>query len=150
VAVNRPPVPSSCLPQPQRLKSVAEFPGPHIQPPDDDADLDADGEADAAELRPSRSARKRHAEGLQRLGVRLTQLRAVQLHALNLPAPLLEAVLETQRLRSRAALARARQYIGRLMRDLDPQPIEQALAALLPPAPAGPRRARRPKPGRVP
>ena len=79
--------------------------------------------------RPSRSARKRDAEALQRLGVELTRLKPSQLQALTLPESLLEAVLEAQRLRSRAALARQRQYIGRLMRDIDPAPIERALAA---------------------
>ncbi len=80
--------------------------------------------------RPSRSSRKRDAEALQRLGVRLTALKPVQLQSLELPETLLEAVLEAQRLRSRVALARQRQYIGRLMRDLDPAPIELALARM--------------------
>jgi len=79
------------------------------------------------EQRPSRSARKRRAEALQRLGERLLTLTPQQLQRIALPAPLLEAVLETQRLRSRSASARARQYIGRLMRELDPEPIERAL-----------------------
>jgi ribosome-associated protein len=78
--------------------------------------------------RPSRSARKRNAEALQRLGERLLGLRPQQLLRLALPAELLEVILETQRLRSRSAHARARQYIGRLMRDIDPAPIERALA----------------------
>jgi ribosome-associated protein len=77
---------------------------------------------------PSRSARKRTAEALQRLGERLLGLKPQQLQRFDLPPELLEAILETQRLRSRAAHARARQYIGRLMRDIDPLPIERALA----------------------
>jgi ribosome-associated protein len=81
-----------------------------------------------AVARPSRSARKRQAIALQELGVRLTLLRPAQLSELALPEELLAAVLEAQRLRSRAAIARQRQYIGRLMRALDPAPIEQALA----------------------
>src|SRR5579863_6506630 len=72
--------------------------------------------------RPSRSARKRQATALQELGVRLTALRPARLAELGLPEELLVAVLEAQRLRSRAALARQRQYIGRLMRALDPAP----------------------------
>jgi ribosome-associated protein len=48
---------------------------------------------------------------------------------LQLPEILLEAILEAQRLRSRVALARQHQYIGRLMRDVDAEPIERALAA---------------------
>jgi len=82
--------------------------------------------------RPSRSARKRQAEALQKLGVGLTRmqpakLRELQQH-LHLPDALFEALLEVHRLRSGPALARQRQYIGRLMRGVDPLPIEQALA----------------------
>jgi ribosome-associated protein len=77
--------------------------------------------------RPSRSARKRAAEHAQKLGVRLTALREDQLQALELPAELLEALREARRLRGHSALARHHQYIGRLMRELDPEPIERAL-----------------------
>jgi ribosome-associated protein len=78
--------------------------------------------------RPSRSARKRNAEALQRLGERLLGLKPQQLQRFELPPVLLEALLETQKLRSRSAHARARQYIGRLMREIDPLPIERTLA----------------------
>jgi ribosome-associated protein len=56
-------------------------------------------------------------------------MRPAQLLRLQLPEELLEAILEAQRLRSRVALGRQRQYIGRLMRDIDAEPIERALAA---------------------
>jgi len=56
-------------------------------------------------------------------------MRPAQLLRLQLPGELLEAILEAQRLRSRVALGRQRQYIGRLMRDIDAEPIERALAA---------------------
>ena len=82
--------------------------------------------------RPSRSARKRSAEAVQRLGERLLTLKPQQLRQLELPPILLESILETQALRSRSAHARARQYIGRLMREIDPVPIERALAAHVP------------------
>jgi ribosome-associated protein len=95
---------------------------------DDERTVD---DAAAADERPSRSARKRHALALQKLGVRLTRLPDTQLQALPLPEELLDAVLEARRLRSRAALARQQQYIGRLMRQIDPAPIEQALDATL-------------------
>ncbi len=84
--------------------------------------------------RPSRSARKRNAEAVQRLGERLLGLKPQQLQRLDLPPVLLETLLETQALRSRSAHARARQYIGRLMREIDPLPIERALAAQVPEA----------------
>ena len=77
--------------------------------------------------RPSRSARRRAAEHRQKLGVRLISLREAQLRPLALPAELLEALREARRLRGQSALARQRQYIGRLMRTLDPEPIERAL-----------------------
>jgi ribosome-associated protein len=81
------------------------------------------------QLRLSRSARKRQAEALQRLGVQLIRLPAAKLLQLPMPQELQAALLEAQRLRSRAALARQRQYIGRLMRAVDAEPLEQALAA---------------------
>jgi ribosome-associated protein len=84
--------------------------------------------------RPSRSARKRHAEAMQRLGERLLGLKPQHLQRLDLPPILLETILETQTLRSRSAHARARQYIGRIMRDIDPLPIERALAVYAPEA----------------
>jgi ribosome-associated protein len=77
--------------------------------------------------RPSRTARKRAAEHAQKLGVRLSTLREEQLQALGLPSELLEALHEARRLRGHSALARQYQYIGRLMREIDLEPIERAL-----------------------
>jgi len=91
---------------------------PPIDPPDDEMDTDA---------RPSRSARKRAAEQLQRLGVRLLTLKDAQLLALELPETLLEAIIEARRLKPGPALARHYQYIGKLMRGIDTAPLEQAL-----------------------
>jgi ribosome-associated protein len=79
--------------------------------------------------RPSRSARKREAEAAQRLGVRLVELRETELTGLALPEPLLNAIRELRRLKSRSAQARQRQFVGRLMREVDPEPIERVLAA---------------------
>ena len=92
----------------------------------------ADDDTDASELeeRPSRSQRKREALALQKLGVALTRLTTTQLAMIPLPEELLEAVLEARRLRSRAALARQQQYIGRIMRQIDAAPIERALQTL--------------------
>ena len=84
---------------------------------------------DERSLRPSRSARKREAEAAQRLGVRLVELRDADLSALELPEVLLDAIRELRRLKSRPAQARQRQFVGRLMCDVDPAPIERALAA---------------------
>jgi ribosome-associated protein len=79
--------------------------------------------------RPSKSARKRAAHAAQDLGEALIGLREAELVALALPERLTEAIREARRLTSRAAGARQRQYIGKLMRDVDAEPIRAALAA---------------------
>ena len=79
--------------------------------------------------RESKSARKRAAHAAQELGEELLGLSAAQLEALALPEELADAVRAARRIRSRAALARQRQYIGRLMRSLDLRPVRAALAA---------------------
>jgi ribosome-associated protein len=78
---------------------------------------------------PSKSAAKREAHAAQRLGESLIALRDAELAALALPEQLIEAIRAARRIRSRAAAARQRQYIGKLMRTLDPEPIRAALAA---------------------
>lgn len=80
--------------------------------------------------RPSKSARKRAAHAAQDLGARLIGLREAELATLDLPEPLNEAIREARRLTSRGALARQRQYIGRLMRRIDSAGVEAALGAL--------------------
>jgi 5-(carboxyamino)imidazole ribonucleotide mutase len=79
--------------------------------------------------RPSKSARKRAALAAQKLGEELVLLKDPELQALDLPEPLTEAVRAARSIRSRAASARQRQYIGKLMREIDPEPIVAALAA---------------------
>ena len=79
--------------------------------------------------RPSKSARKRAAHAAQDLGEELVRLREAQLEALDLPEELKEAVRLARRITSRAGGARQRQYIGRLMRDIDPEPIRAALSS---------------------
>ena len=79
--------------------------------------------------RPSKSARKRAAHAAQDLGEALIALPDGELAALELPEELAAAVRAARRITSRAAGARQRQYIGKLMRSLDPEPIRAALAA---------------------
>jgi ribosome-associated protein len=78
---------------------------------------------------PSKSMRKREAAAAQDLGTRLIALRESELAALDLPETLLDAILLAKRITSRGGLARQRQFIGKLMRDIDPAPIEAALTA---------------------
>jgi ribosome-associated protein len=101
----------------QEFNRVAELPG------------EAEDEEEAGAERPSKSARKRAAHAAQDLGEELIALTEAQLAALALPPTLEEAIREARRIRSRAGLARQRQYIGKLMRALDPAPIRAALAA---------------------
>jgi ribosome-associated protein len=82
---------------------------------------------EAGQEGPSKSARKRAAHESQRLGVRLVELPDADLAALGLPERLLDALRQARSITSRAGLARQRQYIGKLMRDLDPQQISASL-----------------------
>ena len=90
---------------------------------------DADRDDGEPEERPSKSSRKRAAHAAQDLGEELTRLKESELAALALPETLAEAIRAARNITSRAAGARQRQYIGKLMRDVDPEPIRAALAA---------------------
>jgi ribosome-associated protein len=79
--------------------------------------------------RPSKSARKRDAAAAQDLGTRLIALKESDLTALGLPERLFDAIMLAKRITARGGLARQRQYIGKLMRDIDPVPLEAALDA---------------------
>ena len=78
---------------------------------------------------PSKSSRKRAAHAAQDLGEELIQMRDSDLEALNLPETLVDAVREARRITSRGGGARQRQYIGKLMRDIDQEPIKAFLAS---------------------
>jgi ribosome-associated protein len=84
---------------------------------------------DEAAGRPSKSARKRAAHAAQDLGEALIGLSDAELDALALPEELAAALRAARRITSRAGAARQRQYIGKLMRTLDPAPLRAALAA---------------------
>src|SRR2546428_14195344 len=67
---------------------------------------------------------------LQALGAALVALPESQLAQMQLDDNLLQAVLEAKRIRSHEAKRRQLQYIGRLMREVDPEPIRARLAAI--------------------
>jgi ribosome-associated protein len=79
--------------------------------------------------KPSKSERKRIAHAAQDLGVTLIALRDSELEALGLPERLTDAIRAARRIPGRGGGARQRQYIGKLMRDIDPEPIRAALVA---------------------
>lgn len=78
----------------------------------------------------SKTQKKRAVEELQKLGASLVELAPAQLETLALPGDLLAAVREAQRITSREARRRQVQFIGKLMRSLDPAPVRAALAQL--------------------
>ena len=83
-----------------------------------------------APLTPSKSQRKRDAHALQTLGIQLVALSAAQLARLDLPEALHEAVVAAQRMRSHGARTRQMQYIGKVMRQLEPIALSRVRAAL--------------------
>jgi ribosome-associated protein len=90
---------------------------------------DADEESEPLFDGPSKSVLKREAHRAQALGEELVALNDAELAALELPEPLHEAIVAARTISSRAGGARQRQYIGKLMRDVDPEPIRAALSA---------------------
>lgn len=78
----------------------------------------------------SKTKRKAEMLELQALGATLLELPPARLAALGLPDALAAALREAQRISSREGKRRQLQYIGRLMRDVDADPIRAALAEL--------------------
>lgn len=80
---------------------------------------------------PSKSARKRHMLSLQAIGESLLELSDKQLARIPIADErLATAIRECRQIHSKSARKRHLQYIGKLMRDIDPAPIEQALQDL--------------------
>ena len=76
------------------------------------------------DLIKSKSQKKREADALQRLGERLLDLSLSQLKQLSLPDELFDAVSLAKNIKARGGLKRQLQLIGKIMREVDPQPIE--------------------------
>src|SRR3989442_2017271 len=77
------------------------------------------------EEKPSKTERKRAMHELQTLGERLVGLNPEQLAAIALPENLQYAVEQAQRITKHEARRRQLQYIGRLIRPVDAEPIRQ-------------------------
>lgn len=82
-----------------------------------------------AEAPPSKTRRKKDMHELQDLGERLSELNHGQLQALPLPADLREAIIEFRAMTKHGARRRQLQFIGRLMREVDAEPIREKLRA---------------------
>lgn len=81
------------------------------------------------DARPSKTQRKKEMLALQDLGAELLSLNEQQLAAMALPENLHEAVAAAKRITKFEARRRQLQYIGKLMRAIDAEPIRARLAA---------------------
>src|SRR6266478_3233161 len=75
---------------------------------------------DKADPTVSKTRRKQAMLALQDLGETLTELRPDRLAALALPERLAEAIATARKLTRHEARRRQMQFVGRLMRDIDP------------------------------
>ncbi|WOJ98332.1 ribosome biogenesis factor YjgA [Congregibacter brevis] len=108
------------MPKPQRGKKKPLAIG--------DEELDSELEFEEG---PSKSARKREMTARQELGEALCALSPKELSRIPInDEDLLAAIEETSRIKHHSALRRHRQYIGKLMRRIDPEPLQKALDAL--------------------
>jgi ribosome-associated protein len=79
--------------------------------------------------RPSKTQLKQQMLELQRLGLALTELPAHALGGIALPERLLDAIVEFKRTRSHEGRRRQLQFIGKLMRGVDAEPLRAAVDA---------------------
>ncbi len=79
--------------------------------------------------RPSKSARKRDAHDQQALGQALAGLPDAALAAAPMPEALRDALAQLRRTRSHEGRRRQLQFVGKLMRQADIEPLREAVAA---------------------
>ncbi|MFK7887096.1 MAG: ribosome biogenesis factor YjgA [Gammaproteobacteria bacterium] len=96
---------------------MSQHPADDQDVPEDDAPL-------------SKTAQKRNMLALQKTGEALIDLPPKQYNALDLPETLREAVDAARLMTKRGALHRQKQFIGKVMRNIDAAPIEAALERL--------------------
>ncbi|MCG8671872.1 MAG: DUF615 domain-containing protein [Pseudomonadales bacterium] len=87
-------------------------------------------ESDDSEEWVSKTQRKREMQYRQDLGERILALKQNHRDQLNLSEELIRALEETKRIKKNEALRRHKQYIGKLMRDIDLEHVEAFLEKL--------------------
>jgi ribosome-associated protein len=108
---------------PARLNTMARPAAPH-------RGIDIHyGEAEAVDLRPSKTRLKQKSHDLQALGVAVAALPDERLAAIAMPEPLRDAIEEFRRTRSHEGRRRQMQYVGKLMRSADEDALREAVAA---------------------
>ena len=76
---------------------------------------------------PSKTRRKQDMHALQDLGEQLVALEPTRLAELELPERLVDALVLARSITKHEARRRQMQFVGRLMRDVDPEPVRAAL-----------------------
>lgn len=82
------------------------------------------------DLPPSKSQVKRECDALQKLGEDLIDMKQSELDAMNLPEALDDALRTARKIQSRGGLKRQRQYIGKIMRQIDSEEIKKQVEHL--------------------
>lgn len=80
-------------------------------------------EVDEFDELPSKTAIKKVMHDLQALGEKLLELKPKQLKEMPIDDALRNAIDEAANIKNRNAMKRHKQFIGKLMRDIDPEPI---------------------------
>jgi ribosome-associated protein len=75
----------------------------------------------------SKTQKKKEADSLQELGEKLVKLSKEQIEDIELPSEIHDAVRFAKTIKSRGARRRQMQYIGTLMRKIDPEPVKEAI-----------------------
>lgn len=89
--------------------------------------VNAEPEPKTEARRRSKTKAKGEMDALQEMGKRLVEVSNDRLKKLDIPEILFDAVREAKRISSFGALRRQMQYIGKLMRDVDIEPIQEML-----------------------
>jgi ribosome-associated protein len=95
-----------------------------MTPSDDKLDKETE------EHHPSKSQLKRESDALRKLGEELISLKSAELDSMNLPDVLDEAIRAARKIQSRGGLKRQRQYIGKIMRQIDSNAIKIQLGTI--------------------
>jgi ribosome-associated protein len=82
-----------------------------------------------SEFASSKSVAKEESTELQKLGEQMLTLSAAAIEKLDLPEKLVDAVAEAKRITNFEGRRRQMQYIGKLMRRVEPEPIRAAVEA---------------------
>jgi ribosome-associated protein len=88
-----------------------------------DTGADTDDWEDEPPSGPSKTQRKQAMHDLQQLGARLIEVNAKAYAAMHLPEDLVRALNDAKKIKANGAIRRQRQYIGKLMRQIDPAAI---------------------------